>query len=175
MHHRACKLDMTHTLTTYSTIGHFYSTSFTYDTFISDSFVFSTATFVWFYRSEDRLTEQSFQFWFTSSIVDRLWRLYCTVWPFEDLLWRCKCDHKSIEAWFVHIVKLNTKVLIHPNNEKIVICSLRISQIYNSQESIYQSSWASSSKRKTNSLLGSSIVLINILYSADDMSRDAIT
>jgi hypothetical protein len=72
MSHRSSELDVTSSLTTNLRSRDFYTTSFTDNSFISNSLVFSTGTLIVLSRAKDLLTEESTSFWALGTIVDRL-------------------------------------------------------------------------------------------------------
>ena len=72
MGYGSCKLDMSHTLSTYAGFGNFYTTTVADNALISDLFIFTAMTFPVFAGSKDSLTEQTVSFRLQCSIVDRL-------------------------------------------------------------------------------------------------------
>jgi hypothetical protein len=72
MSYWSCELDMSSSLAPDLRSSHFYTTSFTDNSFVSDSLVFTTCTFIVFARPEDLLTEESTTFRSLCTIVYRL-------------------------------------------------------------------------------------------------------
>ena len=76
---------MSHTLTTYFFLCNFNTTSITNDSFITDSFVFTTVTFIIFNRTENSLTKQTISFWFVCSVINRFRLKYFTTEIAQEL------------------------------------------------------------------------------------------
>ena len=102
MHDRRCKVNMPHSHSSFTRRCHFYSTLFTYDTFVSWSFIFSTATFIIFNWPKDWFTKKSSLLWFSRSIVYSLRAIYDTTRPFFDLLHGCERNHQPIKFCIIH-------------------------------------------------------------------------
>ena len=102
MYNRRCKINMSHSHSSFTRRCHLYSTLFTYDSLISWSFIFSTATFVVFYWSKDWFTKKSSLLWFSRSIVYGIRAIYDSTRPFFDLFHWSERNHQPIKFCIIH-------------------------------------------------------------------------
>ena len=72
MRHRSRKLNMTHTLTTYGRLRHFYSTLVTNNALVTNFLIFSTVTLPILGRSENFFREKTLLFRLLSTVVNGL-------------------------------------------------------------------------------------------------------
>src|SRR5690606_29072881 len=64
------QIDVSHPVSAYFLFGHFHATSVADNALITNAFVFSTSTFVIFYRPKNPLAEQTVAFRFMGTVVD---------------------------------------------------------------------------------------------------------
>ena len=72
MYHWYNQLNVPHPFTTDFLFGHLDTTSITYNTFITDTLVFSTITFIVFYWTKNTFAKQAITFWLIRTVVDSL-------------------------------------------------------------------------------------------------------
>ena len=70
------EFDMSSTFTAHFLLCNFYTTTVADDSFITNTLVLSTGTFIIFCRTEDALTEQAIAFGLIGTIVNRFWLGY---------------------------------------------------------------------------------------------------
>ena len=93
MRYRGCEHDVSHTLSSYFSLGDFYTAAVADDTLVSDLLIFTTMTFPVLYRSEYLLAVKAVCLWFESPVVDRFRFCDFTVRPFiDDLIGRGQLD-----------------------------------------------------------------------------------
>src|SRR5690606_266690 len=67
--HRNYQIDMPHTVATYFLLCYFHTTTVANNTFVADSFIFTTGTFVILYRTKNALTEKTVTLWLVRTVV----------------------------------------------------------------------------------------------------------
>jgi len=94
---------MSHTGTSYSGCSYFYTASVTNRILESFLFVFSTTTFIIFFRPKDPFTKKTAFFRFKSSVVKCVWLYYFAIRPFSDYIRRCNLDLYFIVIFYSFI------------------------------------------------------------------------
>src|SRR5690606_15234845 len=102
--YRDNQVNMSHTLTTYFFLGYLHTTTVTYNALITNTFVFTTVTFIVLYRTKNTLTEQTITLRFVGTIVDRLWLCNLTARPLQDRFRRSQADRNRCEVTFNFII-----------------------------------------------------------------------
>lgn len=88
MSDRNDQLNMPHTLTAYFLFRNFYTTTITNNALVTYTFIFSTMTFIIFYRSEYTFTEQTVPLRFICTVIDGFWFQDFTARPFKNFFRR---------------------------------------------------------------------------------------
>ena len=92
MRNRNHKINVSNAITSYFLFCNFYTTTVTYDAFVSNTLVFTTVTFVIFDGSENAFTKQTAHFWLVASIVDGFWFYHLTKTTTKYNFRGCKRD-----------------------------------------------------------------------------------
>jgi len=96
------KINMSHSYSPFSRRSNFYSTSFTNNSLISYSLIFSTTTLEILYWSKDWLTEKSALFRLPCSIVYGIRIVYYSMRPLCNIFHWSKRHHQSVKFCFIH-------------------------------------------------------------------------
>src|SRR5690554_1502806 len=97
MCYRNHKVYVSYTLSTHLFLCNLYATSVTNNSSITNSFIFTTSTFVILNRTEYTLTEKTVTLWFVRTVVNGFWFKHLSSRFCQNRLWRCQAYRNLIE------------------------------------------------------------------------------
>ena len=106
MDYRNDEFDVTHPLSSHLFFCHLYSTSITYDTFISDPLVLTTVTFVILYGAKNALTEKTITLRLIGAVVDSLRLKHLTVAALQDLVRGAEANGDGVKVLLLDAISL---------------------------------------------------------------------